>query len=73
MDEWPTARAMSNWPVYSPKAIAVVRNFTERLKHEELALFETVAGFGIDMNEPSSVTANWTRKAFDVKAKVEER
>ena len=72
VEAWPTAEALSSWPSYRIKALAVVNTFVARLKKEEVELFDLVDRFGIDMSTPSPVTISWTRKAFELKAKVED-
>ena len=72
MEAWPTSRAVSDWRDYSPKAIAVVRKFTERFEREEQELFDVLARNNIDISTPAAVTSNWTRRAFDVKARVDD-
>jgi hypothetical protein len=72
MDTWSTSKATASWQAYRGSAIAVVNSFTDRLKKEEIDLFNIVDRFGIDISSPSPVTLNWTRKAFDVKSRVDD-
>ncbi len=72
MEAWPTSKATGDWSTYRPKAIAVVKLFTARLKYEETELIDAIVRLGIDMNTPAAVTSNWVRKAFAVKSKVED-
>lgn len=73
MQDWPTARALADWPTYRTRAIAMVDAFVERLKWEETELVGFVERHGIDIDVPAAVTSNWVRQAFEVKASVEDR
>jgi hypothetical protein len=73
MEAWPTGTAIGSWSTYRPKAIEVVLIFTDRFKNEERDLFGLIDRFDIDISTPSPITLNWARKAFEVKAKVDER
>jgi hypothetical protein len=70
MQQWPTSRAVRDWPCYRPSAIAVVDAFLDRLMWEEKELFAFVDAQGIDIAMPAGATSNWVRKAFDVKNSV---
>ncbi len=69
---WSTANALAKWKIYQIKAVHVVDIFIERL-HAESELLEFAKRHDIDINTPSMMTTNWTRKAFELKDKVDEQ
>ena len=71
MATWSTSSALVHWPIYRVKAVYVVEIFIERLEAER-SLLALANQYNIDTTMPSLATTNWTRKAFEVKDKVDD-
>jgi Hemerythrin HHE cation binding domain len=73
MEAWPTSRALVRWAAYRVSATHVVDLFLERLSQEERDLLIYVKRYEIDISNPAPAGTNWTRKAFGVKDRVDDR
>jgi hypothetical protein len=73
MEAWPTSSALVRWAAYRVSATHVVDLFLERLIQEERDLLIFVKRYEINISNPAPASTNWTRKAFEVKDRVEER
>lgn len=72
MDAWPTGLALCHWPSYRPLATAVLEDFMSFFAREELELFDALSRFPIDIATPTPLISSWARRAFEIKAKVDD-